>query len=121
MNDIRKSNRRRGPDAMVKTIRIFSGISWLMVIVIFIMVTFAKPRVATMFDKYYNVAIGGQSWDKSMLGMAAMFLFLVTAICFIGIIINMNRHRRKTDRFSKSLIFFGIGSILGLVYYLLFL
>jgi hypothetical protein len=111
-------NRRRGPDTMTKAIGIFAGISWLLVLIVFILNTYAKPRVATLFDKRYGVSIN-QNMDTTLLMYANIALALVVAVCFTGIMINMIRHKRKSDRFSKSLIFFGLGSLIWLIYSLL--
>ena len=119
MNEVRKFNRRRGPDSMVRAINILSGLTWFLVLMVFILVTFAKPRVETFFDRQYNVTLSGK-WDQTILAYAFILLFILVLICFIGIIININRHKRKTDRYNKSLIWFGIISLLGMVYYLIF-
>ncbi len=118
MNGNKAANRRRGPDTMTKAIGIFAGISWLLVLLVFILKTYAKPRMADMFVKSYGISLK-QTMDTSLQMYANIALVLVIAVCFIGIIINMSRHKRKSDRFSKSLIFFGVGSLLWLVINLL--
>jgi hypothetical protein len=107
-------NRRRGPDPLTKAIGIFAGISWILVILVLILKTYAKPRMATMFDKSYGISIS-QTSDASMLMYANIVLVLVFTVCLIGMMINMSRHKRKSDRFRVSLIFFGLGSLIWLV------
>ncbi|MBN2401111.1 MAG: hypothetical protein JXN64_01805 [Spirochaetes bacterium] len=111
-------NRRRGPDALTKAIGIFAGISWLLVFTAFVLVTYAKPRMATLFDRRYG-GTGSQTLDQSLLMYANIVLVLVIIVCFIGFLINISRHKRKTDKFSASIIFFGVGSIIWLIYNLL--
>lgn len=120
MNEVRKLNRRRGPDSMVRAINILAGLTWFLVLLVFILVTFAKPRVETFFDRQYNVSLSGK-WDQTILAYAFILLFILVLICFIGIVININRHKRKTDKYNKSLIWFGIISLIGMLYYLIFI
>jgi uncharacterized membrane protein len=120
MNDFKRVNRRRGPDTMVKAINILGGVTWFLVLTIFILVTFAKPRVETFFDRQYNVILSGK-WDRTTLSVAFLLLLILVFICFMGIMINISRHKRKTDRYNKSLIWFGAISLLGMLYYLIFL
>lgn len=49
-----------------------------------------------------------------------MFIILVLnfAVCTMGFIFNMARHRRKTDRFNKSIIIMGLLSLAGILWYL---
>jgi hypothetical protein len=116
MNGIKRVNRRHGPDTMVKVISIFSGISWLLVVIVFGIITYGKPRLGMMF---FHEGVT-ESWNKTILGYASLLLFFVFIVCFIGIFINMSRHKRKSDRFNKSLIVFGIASLLGILYYFAF-
>ncbi len=112
MYGIKKENRRRGPDSMVKAINIFAVITWILVFAVFFLITYGKPRMTMRFF--------GSSSDKALLGYASVLLFIVFIVCFIGILINMSRHKRKSDKFSKSLIFFGIASLFGIIYYFIF-
>jgi hypothetical protein len=113
------NNRRRGPDTLTKVIGIFAGISWLLVIFVFILYINSKPREVGIRDRLFSVTSSNKG-DPSLLLYANIVLVLVIIVCFTGVMINMSRHKRKNDRFSKSLIFFGIGSIVLLVYNLLF-
>ncbi|MBN2038588.1 MAG: hypothetical protein JW864_01005 [Spirochaetes bacterium] len=117
-NGSKKQNRRRGPDTLVKSINVLAGVTWFLILVVFILITFAKPRVETFFDRQYNISLGG-GWDKTIISYAVILLFILVMICFIGIIININRHKRKTDKYNKSLIWFGIISLIGMIYFLI--
>jgi hypothetical protein len=109
-------NRRRGPDTLKRAINIFAGISWVLILLVFIFNLNSKPGGDSLYSKRYNVISGAST---SLLIYANIVLVLVMIVCFIGFMINMNRHKRKSDRFSKSLIFFGIGSLIWLIYNLL--
>ncbi len=111
-------NRRRGPDTLKKAISIFAGISWLLVLLALIFNTYAKPSSDSLFGKRYSLM--GQSSSTSLLSMLSnVTLVLVIFVCFIGFMINLTRHKRKSDRYSGSLIFFGVVSIIWLIYNLI--
>ncbi|MFH0977426.1 MAG: hypothetical protein V1874_16730 [Spirochaetota bacterium] len=111
MEGKRIGNRRRGPDALTKAITIFAAISWALIFIVFLLITYGKPRMGGTFF--------AQAGDSTMTNYANIALGVVFFVCLVGLLINMNRHKRKSDRFSKSLIFFGIGSIIWLIYNLM--
>ena len=119
MNGTKIVNRRRGPDRLVKAISVISGLAWLIIFIVFILISYAKPKMETLFDRKYGITLS-QEWDKTMLRYAIVLLGLIMIVCFSGIVINMSRHHRRTDRYNKSLIFFGVGSLLGIIIYLIF-
>jgi hypothetical protein len=111
-------NRRRGPDTVKKAIGIFTGISWLLVLLALIFNTYAKPSVESLFGKRYSVT--GQSSATSILSIFSnIALVLVILVCIIGFMVNLTRHKRKSDKYSVSLIFFGIVSLIWLIYNLI--
>ena len=104
-------NRRRGPDSLQKAIGAFAGISWLLIISSFFVNLYTKPSGESLWAKRY----GGRIGDTSLTVYVNILLVLVVIVCFIGFLINMSRHKRKSDRFSKSLIFFGAVSLVWLI------
>jgi hypothetical protein len=114
--DGKVSNRRRGPDALKKTISILSGIAWFLVLLALIFNTYAKPQVESLFGKRYSVYAGQSSTGSTLSMFANIALVFVIVICFIGFFINLARHKRKSDKYSFSLIFFGIVSLIWLIY-----
>jgi hypothetical protein len=113
------NNRRRGPDTLTKAITIFAGLSWLLVFLAFVFYVSSKPRGASLYNMRFSVA-EDTAGNPSFLLFANIALILVIIACLTGFMINMSRNRRKSDRFSKSLIFIGIGSIIWLLFNLLF-
>ncbi len=111
--------RRRGKDWITRGIEILSGVSWIAIIAIFVSVGFATPQG------------GGGSWALSnMLGQTvvstpnyyyygvARYLSLATfLLCLFGFVFNIFRHKRKTDRYRKSLIIFGAVSLISFIYW----
>ena len=109
-------NRRRGPDTVSKAISWISGTSWIMIFIIFIMISMAKPRMETMFDRFSNSPIN-QAWDASLINFAFFLMLFQLGICIFGLFLNSLRMKRKTDRYSGSLIFFTVVSFLGIIIY----
>ena len=106
-------NRRRGPDIVVKSINYTAVVSWSIIFIVFVIVSFAKPQVEGFFDRQHNISVTA-SWDKTLLEYSFYLMFLQLIVCAIGILINSTRHQRKTDKYNKSLIFFFSLSIFGL-------
>ena len=108
-------NRRKGPDAVIHAIKIFSGFAWFISLAIFITFTMAKPR----FD---GMTLGGSSVggvDKTALQIGFYLMIMQALLCAVGIFVSMSRMKRKTDRMSLSLVAFealAIMSILGYIF-----
>jgi hypothetical protein len=116
MNNYTGKDRRKGPDKLLKIISITTGTTWFFILIVYILISYGRPKVeTTFFNSLFNLPIEN-SWNESILNILKIILGLLAIICLIGIVINFFRHKRRTDRFSKSLIFFGIGSLIGLIY-----
>ena len=116
---ITRTERRKGPDPYVKVISYFSGATWLLVMVILAIVSSAQPKTPTLFDRNARM-MGSGTWDKSLLVYAIIALAVTAIICFTGLAINSIRHRRKSDIYNRSLMVFGVGSIIGIIVYFIF-
>jgi len=109
--------RRKGPDAVVKAVWSTVGISWLLFITALIFVETARPEVETFFDRQFNISIRDH-WDENALLYVFIILVLNFAVCTMGFIFNLARHRRKTYRFNKSILIIGTLSLAGILWYL---
>ena len=109
-------NRRRGPDAFVKWTGYLAITSLLIIFIIFIIVSIAKPPVEGFFDRQYGISVNS-SWDKTLVNYAFYMMFPLMIICGIGLLINSTRLKRKTDTYNKALIISFIISIIGIVYF----
>lgn len=123
MVDIAEQNktfieRRRGPDAVVKAVWWTVGISWLLFILAVIFFETARPETETFFDRQFNVSIRDY-WDENALLYVFIVLVLDLSVCIMGFIFNMARHKRKTDKISKSILILGIAALGGILWYLL--
>jgi len=110
--------RRKGPDAVVKTVWWSTGISWLLFIAALVFFDKARPERETFFDRMFDVRVRDY-WNENALQYAFFILMLNLAICVIGFICNMMRRRRKTDRISKSILILGTATLAGIVWYIL--
>ena len=110
--------RRKGPDSVVKAVWWSAGISWLLFIAAIVFTENARPRLSTFFDRQFNVSVRDY-WNENALLYAFIILVLNFAVCIIGFIFNMARHKRKTDKISKSILVLGIVTFAGILWYLL--
>ncbi len=110
--------RRRGPDAVVKAVWWTVGISWLLFILAVIFFETARPETETFFGRQFNVSIRDY-WDENALLYVFIVLVLDLSVCIMGFIFNMARHKRKTDKISKSILILGIAALGGILWYLL--
>ena len=113
----RFTERRKGPDAVVRAVWWTAGISWLLFIAALIFVETARPEIETFFDRQFDISIRDY-WNENALLYIFIILVLNFAVCVIGFIFNMARHRRKTDRFNKSILILGTLSLAGILWYL---
>jgi formate hydrogenlyase subunit 3/multisubunit Na+/H+ antiporter MnhD subunit len=110
--------RRRGPDKLTKWIKWTSIIGWLLIICVIFIISEAKPRVENFFDKLFHVHLR-KTWDEDLLRYSFFLMVILFFLCAFAFIFNLMRHKRKTDRFNKSIIILGIVSFVGSLIYLL--
>ncbi|MGV7928337.1 MAG: hypothetical protein AB2L13_05405 [Spirochaetota bacterium] len=107
-----KKARRRGADSVVRAINVLVIISWVVFLVAFMVVSISGSSGGG--PSYGTVRAGGAAltgWAIAL--MAVQFLLSVT-----GLIVQSSRMKRKSDRFSKSLIVFALLSIAGLFFFI---
>lgn len=110
--------RRRGPDAVIKAVWWIAGISWLLFIAASVFTEQARPENATFFDRLFDISVRNY-WNEAMLRYAFFIMWINLFVCIIGFAFNMLRHRRKTDKISKSILILGIMNLAGIIWYLL--
>ncbi len=113
----RFTERRKGPDAVVKAVWWTAGISWLLFIAAIIFTETARPETETFFDRQFDISLRDY-WNENALLYMFVILVLNFAVCSIGFIFNMTRHKRKTDRFNKSILILGTFTLAGILWYL---
>jgi hypothetical protein len=112
------TERRRGPDAVIKTVWWTVGLSWTLIITAFLITSEAQPKFETFIDRMVKSSVRNYV-DRDLLQYAFYVLLINLLVCIIGFILNMLRHRRKTDRISKSIIVLGMITLMGIFWYML--
>lgn len=115
-----KNDRRRGPDILIKWINYLSIFSWLVMFIVFVIVSIAKPPVEGFFDRQYNIKVSA-AWDRTLLDYSFYMILFLLIICAMGLLINSFRLQRATDKLNRSLLFFFVLSIIGILYHVFFL
>lgn len=124
MSEIRpdiKVDRRRGPDTLTKSIRWVAVGGWLLMVVALVFIDLAKPEFVTVIDRHKGLGEGKRtSWNMTL----AQIIFYLQMVGFFfgvyGVIANLRRSRRKSDRFRINLIALAAISLFGMIYYLIF-
>lgn len=107
-------DRRRKPDGIIKLVTFTSFVGWIMIILCSMLIIYAKPEQTNMFYEMFNIHTRSY-WNYSLLNIVFMLLTFLLILSLIGILMNALRHRRKTDRMNKSLIFQAIMSGFGMI------
>ncbi len=108
--------RRRGPDILVKSIHYISSGCWILLLFLFLFLSFAKPRSTFMAKISGGGGAGG--WDKTFMLYSFYLLIFLFLLSIIGLLINTNRHKRKSDSYNISLVIFGAMALMGIVIYI---
>lgn len=108
------TERRRGPDLLVRLLTIANAAVGVLLIVAFCLTAMAKPELETFFDRFYNVNLYRRpGWDLQLLRYIAA-LFVVCAMTSIaGLSINLRRRRRRGDFLRVTLVIGLVISLLG--------
>ena len=105
--------RRQGPDLWVKFLKAAAILVWLAMLVILLIIDQAKPEFENFFSRLFNVTLR-QDWDTDILAYAFYLSVLMLIFSIFTLLVNRKRHRRKSDRYSRSvfiMIFFSTAVI----------
>ena len=105
-------NRRRGPDFVIKVINWISGISWGVLAIIFAIIVMTNPTSKGMSVSRPSLKGTSAAWMSN--AIYGLFVFLII-LSVSGIIFNMTRMKRKTDKMKLTFFFSGILAIIGLI------
>lgn len=110
------NNRRQGPDFWVKFLQTASVLVWGFMLITLLIIEQAKPELENFFSHMFNVTLR-QRWDLDLLTYAFYLSVFMCIFSIFSLIVNKKRHRRKTDRYSKSIIFTLIFSLWIIFFY----
>jgi hypothetical protein len=103
--------RRQKNDWVVRIISVFSIVGWVASATMLVFLDWAKPEKSNLITRYLRVFVPSSTWNSSLLRIALGIQVVVLVVCVVGFILNMRRHRRKSDRYNRSLIILGIISL----------
>jgi len=112
----KRSERRKGPDALTKSIRWLGVAGWSIMSIILFLIDRAKPDFAPWLDTRRGVKVR-KYWDQDILSNLDFLIIACLCVTLLGIYLNAKRNRRKADSFRINLIILSVMSIFGIFYY----
>jgi cytochrome bd-type quinol oxidase subunit 2 len=102
---------------MTKAISIFTGAGWMLAVFMLLLFSKAQPGTENFITRVLNVSVN-TNWNSRFLWLSLYSLIAAFVLCLAGILFNIMRSRRKSDRFNKPLIFLSIMSAVGIFMFL---
>ncbi|MDR0906117.1 MAG: hypothetical protein LBN00_08105 [Oscillospiraceae bacterium] len=112
------TERRRKKDWVVRLISLLSVVGWIAAIVVLFFLDKAKPESANFFTNIFNLSLHHTTWNTSLVRTALIIQVAVLAVCVLGFLFNMTRHRRKSDKYNRAIIILGVVSVVSIVLFL---
>ncbi len=109
--------RRKGPDVLVRLVHWLGITAWIIMFFILAITDRAKPQMATFFDRFFKVQVR-ETWNYSLVQWSFYLMILLSLLCILGLLANVKRHKRKSDRYSFHLIMMLILATVGIMMYL---
>ena len=109
-----RENRRKRKDIFTKCVQWFAAVSWIIAVAIVLIFAFAQPPRENIYTHLLNF-IASKAWNMKYIYFAVWMLIANIAVCLFGLIFNAMRHKRKTDRFNKSILILGTLSVISLI------
>lgn len=103
--------KRIGPDMIMNIISGISVLSWIILAIIFIFLAISNPTSAGLSASRPGLKSAGQWTTTAIYGLLVFLIILSVS----GILFNMLRLKRKSDKMRLTPIISGILSIIGLI------
>ena len=117
-NDQRKYvERRKRKDWVVRSVTVIAILGWICALLALIFIDRASPAEENFITRLLGVTVISY-WNSTLLRWAFAATLGSFASCLVGFVLNATRHRRKTDRYNKLLIFISIASAVIFVIFL---
>ncbi len=113
-----RAERRKKPDIICYWLQFAVFIIWLAIFAFLALLNAASVREETFFDRLLKVEIR-KIPDTHLLNIAFYLLIFIFVFSFISLLFNFTRLKRATDRIYKSFIFSIVGSVIGIILYLI--
>ena len=111
-----KTDRRTGPDKVLKAMRWLGVFGWILVIVVFVLFEISRPVITTFIDRWNSQVTIQPEWDKSTAHVLLFIMYLGLTVSSVGIWLNTKRLKRKTDFYRFHFFFLGLFMFLGIIY-----
>lgn len=111
-------DRRKGPDGWIKFLHFASALAWGILLLVLLIMDKAKPEFENFFSRIFHVTLR-LNWDVRLLNYAFYLSLFMFGFSLFAHMVNRKRSRRKSDRYSKSIImaiFFSLGVIIFYFY-----
>lgn len=105
---------RSEPDLIAKSIGKFSVFCWFLVLCAIIAVFLALPVIRNFINLTFSLNLTHQ-WSVILYNIVFYILAAIFVISGMGLILNSIRHRRRTDQYNISLIYFLVLSAICMV------
>jgi hypothetical protein len=117
-------DRRKKPDWVVRSVTIVTLFGWIGAMIALALSYLGAPKDDAIGNAINainpNIGAGGSIPMKIGLLRGAFIAIMVSfVVCALGFILNITRHRRKTDKYNKLLITLGIVSIVFIAAFLI--
>jgi len=103
--------KRIGPDTVMNMISGISVVSWITLCVIFLIIAVANPTSSALSASRPGLKGAGQ-WTTTVIYVLLIFLVFLSVS---GVLFNVTRLKRKSDKLRISIIISGVFSVIGLV------
>ena len=110
--------RRRRKDWVVRLVSVVSVLGWVFAFAALLLFNEAQPSGPDFFTRFLGATVINYL-DVNKLNMAFIALLISFFVCAAGMTANILRHRRKTDRYNKSIIILGSVSLVGIIAFLI--
>lgn len=97
------SDKRKGPDLILRLISLSSIILWGFIILNFCVILSAKPEFESFFDRLLNLTVRDY-WDYRLLHISLVTSLTQFILSVLALFLNTRRLKRKTDRIRASII-----------------
>jgi peptidoglycan biosynthesis protein MviN/MurJ (putative lipid II flippase) len=112
-------NLRSEPDKLIKSIGRFSLVSWSLTLIAFVVTCLAMPVVRKFLTDTFNLELK-KGWSTTLYQIDFYLFTAIFIVSGLGLLLNSLRHRRRTDRYNYSLVYFVVLSALCMIGYLIF-
>jgi hypothetical protein len=102
---------------MAKAISIFTAMGWLLAMAMLLLFSKAQPGTENFITKVLKIQVDAY-YNSHFLWLSLYSLIAAFVFCLFGVLFTIMRSRRKTDRFSKPLIFLSVMSAVGIFLFL---